>query len=180
MPLPLGDGAAGAVVLVAPPAELAAAALAEAARVATSLVVAVVSLPTFDGRPAVDVAPPGWRGQEIPAAGGLSLELARRGDELPALAGHLRYTTLEHRDNWLTLFAAASIPPEGEERLFVFMAEAAAATPERVLLPGDLVPWRPPPRPLPTPKPPSWRWKVRHAVATRAPSSVVRALRRVR
>jgi Glycosyl transferase family 2 len=180
MPLPLDDGAAGAVVLVAPPAELAAVALTEAARVATSLVVAVVSLSAFDGRPAADVAPPGWRGQEVPAAGRLPLELARHGDELPALTGHLRYTTLEHRDSWLALFAAASIPPEGEERLFVFTAEAAAATPERVLLPGDLVPWRPPPRPVPTPEPPSRRWRVRHAVATRAPSSVVRALRRVR
>lgn len=179
-PLPLDDGAAGAVVLVAPPAELAAAAIEEATRVATSLVVAVVALATFDGRPAADVAPPGWRGREVPAAGRLPLELARRGDELPALTGHLRYTTIEHRDSWLTLFASASIPPEGEERLFVFTAEGAPAAPERVVLPGDLVRWEPPPRPVPTAEPPSLRWRARHAVATRAPSPVLRALRRVR
>jgi hypothetical protein len=177
--LPLEDGAAGAVVLVAPPRELVADAVAEAARVATTTVVAVVSLPTFGGLPAADVAPPGWSGYEVSAIGALPLELARRGDELPALMGHLRYTTLEDRAKWLDLFAAASIPPEGEERLFVFTADAAAEGPERVTLPPDLVRWEPPPRPEPTPPPPSWRWRARHAVATRAPAPVVGALRRV-
>jgi Glycosyl transferase family 2 len=178
--LPLDDEAAGAVVLVAPPRDLAAEAVGEAARVATTMVVAVVSLSTFSGRPAADVAPPGWSGREVPALGRLPLELARHGDELPVLTGHLRYTTLEDRQSWLELFSAASIPPEGEERLFVFTTDEAVATPERVVLPGDLVPWKPPPRPTPTPKPPSWRWRVRHAVATRAPSSLLGALRRVR
>lgn len=177
--LPLDDGAAGAVVLVDPPGELAADALAEAARVATNLVVAVASLPTFRGRPAADVAPPGSAGREVPAVGRLPLELARRGDELPELTGHLRYTTLEHRESWLEFFAAASIPPEGDERLFVFTADGAAKTPERVTLPWDLVQWEPPPRPLPTPPPPSWRWRVRHAIATRAPTPVIGAVRRV-
>ncbi|HEX6701080.1 MAG TPA: glycosyltransferase [Gaiellaceae bacterium] len=177
--LPLGDGAAGAVVLVAPPAEIAADALAEAARVATTIVVAVVSLATFDGRAAADVAPAGWTGHEVPAVGRLPLELARRGDELPALKGHLRYTTLEHRDSWLALFAAAAIPPEGEERLFVFTAEGAVTSQDYLTLGHGLVPWKPPPRPLPTPKAPSWRWKVRHGIATRAPVPVVRAFRRV-
>jgi len=178
--LRLDDGAAGAVVLVAPPRSLAVDAVAEAARVATTMVVAVVSLPTFGGRPAADVAPPGWSGREISAVGSLPLELARRGDELPALMGHLRYTTLEDRERWLELFAAGSIPPEGEERLFVFTADGAAGEgPERLTLPDDLVRWEPPPRPAPVPPPPSLRWKVRHAVATRAPAPVVGALRRV-
>jgi Glycosyl transferase family 2 len=178
--LPLDGRTAGAVVLVAPPADLAASAVAEAARVATSLVVAVASLSTFAGRAAADVAPPGWHGREAATVGRLPLELARRGDELPALAGHLRYTTLEHREDWLALFAAASIPPEGEERLFVFTAEGATAPPERLTLPEELVRWEPPPRPVPAPEPPSWRWKLRHRIATRAPAPLVRALRRAR
>jgi hypothetical protein len=178
--LRLDDGAAGAVVLVAPPSDLAADAVAEAARVATTTVVAVVSLATFGGRPAAEVAPPGWRGREVRAVGALPLELARRGDELPAMTGHLRYTTLEDRESWLELFAAASIPPEGEERLYVFTADRAAESPERLTLPEDLARWEPPPRPVPAPPPPSRRWRVRHAVATRAPAPVARALRRVR
>ena len=177
--LPLDEGAAGAVVLVEPPGELAVDALAEATRVATTIVVAVVSLSTFGGRPAVEVAPPGWRGHEVAAIGALPLELARRGDELPALMGHLRYTTLEDRERWLELFAAASIPPEGDERLFVFTRDGARGSGERVTLPPDLARWEPPPRPVPTPPPPSLRWRVRHAVATRAPAPVVGALRRV-
>jgi Glycosyl transferase family 2 len=178
--LPLEDGAAGAVVLVAPPSELAADVVTEATRVATTMVVAVASLAAFGGWPAADLAPSGWRGREVAAAGRLPLELARRGDELPELMGPLRYTTLEDRESWLELFAAGSIPPEGEDRLFVFTADAAAGNPERMTLPRDLVRWEPQPRPLPTPPPPSRRWRVRHVVATRAPAPVVRALRRVR
>ena len=177
--LDLVDGSAGAVILVSPPAELAPAALEEAARVSTTMVLAVVSLQTFGGRTAADVAPAGWHGVEAPVTGLLPMELARRGDELPSLEGHLRYTTLENRDDWLALFAAAAIPPETEDRLFVFIADNPSPGSEQVTLPPGLVPWEPPSRPLPTPPPPSRRWQLRHAVATRAPVPIVRALRRV-
>lgn len=178
--LELEEQSVGAVVIVGPPAELAPAALEEAARISAAMVVAVVSLRTFDGQTAADLAPPGWRGVEEPAVGQLPMELARRGDDLPALPGHLRYTTLEHRDEWLALFAAGTIGPEVEDRLFVFTPDDPAPSPERVTLPSGLVFWEPPSRPLPTPEPPSWRWKVRHAVATHAPAPVIRTLRRVR
>jgi glycosyl transferase family 2 len=175
--LSLDDGAAGAVVLVAPPPELVTNLLADAARVAMRAIVAVGPLSTFGGRAAAELAPAGWTGREVAGVGHLPLELARRGDELPSMTTHLRYTTLEHREGWLSLFGAATIPPETDERLFVFTADHAAAVPDRVVIGQELVRWEPPPRPVPRPQPPSWRWQVRHAVATRTPVPLLRALR---
>lgn len=175
--LPFAGGAAGAVVLVAPPPELATSALAEAARVSRALVVVVGPLRTFGGRAAAELAPEGWSGREVPGVGEVPLELARRGDELPLMTTFRRYTTLEHRESWLSLFAAAAIPPERDERLFVFAAERPVAGPDRMIVAEGLARWTPPPRPIPTPQPPSWRWRVRHALATRVPAPLLRALR---
>lgn len=173
--LGFADAAAGAVVLVTPPPELAERALAEALRVASSLVAVVGPLTSFGGRSAAQLAPPGWSGREVAGVGVVPLELARSGDELPLMATHHRYTTLEDRERWLSLFARAAIPPETDERLFVFEAERAAPSPARVKVTDTLVRWRPPP--LPAPPPPSWRWRLRHALATRAPSSLRRVVR---
>jgi hypothetical protein len=175
--LDLEEGAAGAVVLVAPPPALAIDAVAEAMRIATTLVVAIAPLSTFGGRAAGDLAAAGWTGTELAATGRLPLELARRGDELPEMATHLRYTTLEHRDRWLALFAAATIPPDVDERLFAFEVEGAPRrSPERVQLGSDIRAWAPPPRPASRPED-SFRWRVRHAAATRAPAPLVGAFR---
>jgi glycosyl transferase family 2 len=174
--LPFDDGAAGAIVLVLPPPEVAEVALTEAARVARTLVVVVGSLGAFGGRAAAELAPRGWSGREIAGVGLVPLELARRGDELPMMATHVRYTTLEDRERWLSLFAAAGIPPETDERLFAFAAAGSPASPDRINRAG-LARWKPPPRPVPTREPPSWRWRARHALAMRAPAPLLAAVR---
>jgi hypothetical protein len=170
--LPLQDGEAGAAVLVLPPPENAQDALADAARVATTLVVAVAPLRTFDGRAASELAPAGWSGREVAGIGTVPLELARQGDEIPMMKTQMRYTTLEEREQWLSLFAAAAIPPETDERLFVFTAHGSPTSPERITTAG-LPRWNPQPRPDPIREQPSWRWRARHALATHTPAPLL-------
>jgi len=136
--LPLQEGAAGAVVLLEPP-DLAA--LDEVFRVAAQLVVLVCGLATVEGRLADELAPAGWEAVERPGLGGVALELARSGDALPARE---RFTTLEHRNEWLSLFAAGAFG-SGPTRLFVFRREEPFPLPERVQLEDDLDRWRPEP-----------------------------------
>ena len=146
--LPLADGAAGAVVLVDPPDT---ALLEEAFRVAAKLVVLEARLGAVGGRLADELAPRGWTATELPAQGAIPLELARYGDELPELAARERFTTLEHRDAWLTLFAAGAFG-SAEIRLFVFERTDALAIPERVESRDDVGWWQPEPRAAPPPR----------------------------
>jgi hypothetical protein len=169
LPLPLPDSAAGAVVLVEPPRDLAERALSEAARIATSLIVIVAPLRTLGGRTARDLALPGWSGTERPGIGAIPAELARRGDDLAEMTTHLRYTTSEHRDAWLAFFAAGTIAPETDRRLFVFTAVDPAGAPTRVVGAHGLETWEPTPRVVPEP---SFRWRMRHAVATHTPAGL--------
>jgi hypothetical protein len=85
------------------------------------------------------------------------------------MRGHERFYTLERRERWLELFAAAAFGPT-ERRLFVFVADAPA--PVRAV-PDRLARWRPPP---PTEQPPS---RLRSAVGRRTPAGIRRLVRRV-
>ena len=180
LPLPIPDRSVGAVVLVEPSGGLAERALAEAARLAARVVVGIAPLSLFGGRAAADVAPAGWLGTERPWLGALPLELARQADRLPEMATHRRYTTLEDRDEWLSFFAQGTIPPETGLRLFVFTACDPAATPGTPPELRQLSRWRPRPRPIPSDEEPPVRWRVKHALATRAPQSVRAAVRKLR
>jgi hypothetical protein len=141
--LPFEDGAAGAVVLVDPPAARAAELVADAARVATHAVIAIAGLPTFAARGAGELAPPGWTGREAPATGDLALALAERAGADAALRDGLGVSTVEDRERWLALFAAAAFGP-GERRLWLWRPEGVAAeAPERVRLDPERVrPWQ--------------------------------------
>jgi hypothetical protein len=176
LPVSLPDRAAGAVVVVEPPTDLAARAISEAARIATSVVVLVAPLPTFDGRTARDLALPGWIGTERAGIGTITAELARAGDDLAAMTTHLRYTTSEHRDAWLAFFEAGSIPPETHRRLFVFTASDPVEAPNSVVGADGLQTWEPTSRVVPEP---SFRWRVRHAVARRTPAGLRQLVRAV-
>src|SRR5204862_2561671 len=81
-----------------------------------------------------------WAGHEQPAVGEIGLELARAGDELPALADDQRFMTIQHREDWLSLFEVGSFG-RGRRRLFVF--EKALEVPERVQDEERLPRWRP-------------------------------------
>jgi hypothetical protein len=149
--LPFDDGAAGAVVLVDPPAGRAAELVAAAARVATHAVIAVAGLRAFDARAAGELAPAGWSGREAPATGDLPLALAERATADPELSEGLGVSTVEDRERWLALFAAAAFGP-GARRLWIWRPDAVPArAPEHVRLdPGRVRPWRAhavPPRP---------------------------------
>jgi hypothetical protein len=163
-------------VVVEPPAELAERALAEAERLTTSLIVVVAPLGTFGGRSAADLAPKGWRGTERSGAGSITLDLARAGDELGTMQTHLRYTTLEHHDEWLAFFAAGAIPPGTDRRLFVFIPVDPAPAPPAVVGAENLESWVPARRPV-YPHQDSLRWRLRHRVATRTPARLRRVLR---
>jgi hypothetical protein len=144
-PLPFRDGAAGAVALVEPPAEHAAALVAEACRVATRAVVALAPLETFGGRHARDLAPEGWRGREGHGPGDVVAALAAQGDAAGDLRAPLRVTTLEDRERWLSLFAAGAFG-EGHLRLWVWEREEPGEAPEHVDFdPALVTPWSPPP-----------------------------------
>jgi len=143
-PVPLGDGAAGAVVVVEPPAAAVEEVLAEAFRIAARLVVLVGDLETVGGRMADELAPQGWSAVERPAAGSIVRELARLGDELPALGSTERFTAVQHRDKWLSLFAAGAFG-DGPLRAFVFRRRDALPVPDRVRGQDDLPRWRPQP-----------------------------------
>jgi hypothetical protein len=176
LPVPLGDRSAGATVVVEPPVELADRVLAEAERLSTSMVVVVAPLGTFGGQSAQELAPAGWSGRERSGAGSITLELARSGDELATMQTHLRYTTLEHQDAWFAFFAAGSIPPGTDRRLFVFTPADPAPAPPAVVGAENLQSWFPAPR-LVHPHQDSLRWRLRHRVATRTPARLRRFLR---
>jgi hypothetical protein len=137
--LPFADEAAGAVVLVDPPARESGRAVAEATRVATAMVVAIADLKSFGGRTAQELAPPGWTGEEARGPGDLPLSLARLADA-GAAAG---VTTLEDRAAWLRLFAASTFGT-GTRRLWIWRCQEPGPIPERVRFDERAVkPWVP-------------------------------------
>jgi hypothetical protein len=148
--LPFGDAAAGAVVLVDPPrggAQL----VQEASRIATRLVVAVAGLDVFDGRSAAELAPPGWHGREASGPSDISLALAESAAQ-NGVAETLGVSTVEDREQWLTVFAASTFGP-GRRRLWIWEPDGDGEPPPppaAVSFDAALVtPWRPlavPPR----------------------------------
>jgi Glycosyl transferase family 2 len=176
--LPLPDGAAGAVVLTGPPASVAHHALGEAFRLARAAVVLVAPLQSFQGRPAVDLAPAGWLGTERPSTGALQRQLARCGDSLETMGTSARFTTLEHRDEWLAFFGGGSFGIPAEERLFVFQRAGSADDRRGVDGVGVLQRWSPLPR---DPEPPArHQGTLRAKVRRRVPAPIRRLVRGVR
>jgi hypothetical protein len=175
--LPLPDGAAGAVVLTEPPASSAENALAEAFRLARTAVVVVAPLPSFCGRPAAELAPAGWTGTERPSTGEILRQLARCGDALEAMRTSARFTTLEHRDEWLAFFAAGSFGLAAEERLFVFERVGAADDHGGVEGAAQLERWTAPPR---GPEPARHDGTLRAKVRRHVPEPVRRFVRSAR
>ena len=108
----------------------AAALVREACRVATHAVVAVAPLSAFDGATAAELAPAGWTGREADGPGDVTVALARWATEDPALAAQVGVGTLEHREQWLALFAAGAFGP-GARRLWIWERDAPAAPPHR-------------------------------------------------
>ena len=149
--LPFADGAAGAVVLTDPPTGQGAAAVAEAARVATSLVLAVAPLDAFDALTAAELAPVGWTGTEAAGPGDIPLSLAAAADANPNLAGRLGPAALQDRERWLALFAQAAFG-SAHRRLWIWRPEQQAPAPERVVYDPEVVqPWRPEAAGMPAP-----------------------------
>jgi hypothetical protein len=149
-PLPLNSGAAGAVVLVDPPASVGVGAVAEACRIAARAVVAVAPLEAFGSRTAAELAPAGWTGREAPGPGDVPLALAAAAAGDPALDEKLGVRTIEDRERWLALFAAGAFGP-GERRLWIWERDEPLPMPEAVRYDAArLQPVRPvavPPRP---------------------------------
>lgn len=147
--LPFRDRAAGAAVLTAPPPEHAREALAESCRVAARAVVALAPLEAFEARTAAELAPPGWRGREVPAVGDLALALARRVGRDPSLRAAAEASTAEASEAWLSLFAAAAFGPQSW-RMRVWERTEPGPVPEHVAWdPARVVPWRPEPMEAP-------------------------------
>lgn len=140
--LPFREGAAGAVVLIDPPAGSGPQLLTEAVRVATRIVVAVAGLEAFGAATAGQLAPEGWTGHEAPGPGDLPLALARMGDTDAAVAGGLGPTALEHRERWLALFAQGAFGA-GERRLWIWRRDDPGDAPPHVVLDRERVtPWQ--------------------------------------
>jgi hypothetical protein len=138
-------GAAAAVVLTDPPGVEA---IAEATRIATSLVVAVAPLDAFDARTAAELAPEGWTGSEAPGPGDIPLSLARavEGDAAVGPA------VLQDRERWLALFAQGAFGT-GHRRLWIWRRDEPAVAPERVRFdPARVQPWQAVAAPAPAPK----------------------------
>jgi|GEM_PF-1953851 len=143
--MPINDRAAGAVVLLDPPADRLDELLHEAFRIAARLVIVVASLEVFRAQLPADITPEGWEGHEHAYIGDLPLALARESEASGSIAREAGFGTLEHRERWLEVFGAAAFGP-GERRLFVFEREAPGRTPESVHLDSRaLQVWRPPP-----------------------------------
>jgi hypothetical protein len=139
--LPFTDGAAGAVVLIDPPAERAAGLVADACRVAARAVIVVAALEAFGGAPAAALAPAGWSGREAPGPGDVTSILARLGEEEPSLNGRLTASLVGDRERWLDVFAAAAFGA-GERRLWIFESDEPGRTPARVAYDSERVhPW---------------------------------------
>jgi hypothetical protein len=126
--LRLNDTAAGAVVLVDPPARHAASLLATAVRAATTAVIAVASLEDLGGRSAAELAPAGWTGREAPGPGDLPLALADAAAANPALVQRLGVSTLDDREHWLSLFAAGAFGG-GARRLWIWEPAGGGTAP---------------------------------------------------
>lgn len=140
--IPLDAGAAGAVILLDPPPERVPVLIGEAFRIAARLVITAAPLEALGGRLAADLAPAGWHGAELPWIGELPLALARAGDASHLVSERLGFSTLEHRENWLELFAAGAFGA-ATHRLYVFEADGVPEVPPAVRhAPGDVTPWR--------------------------------------
>ncbi|MDA0180310.1 glycosyltransferase [Solirubrobacter phytolaccae] len=140
--LPFQDGAAGAVVLVDPPAAEAERALAEATRVGTRMVVAIAPLEAFGARTAAELAPAGWTGEEADGPGDVPLALALAADRDPELAANLGPAAVQDREQWLELFGRGAFG-KGTRRLWIWRREEELPAPERVVFDPALVqPWR--------------------------------------
>ena len=139
--MPFGDAAAAAVVLKLPPEGRAQQLVREGTRVATTLVLALAPLTTFDGRTAAQLAPPGWRGREAAAVGSVPLAMAAAAVGDPGLVKQLQTSTGQDRERWLELFARAAFGP-GDLRLWIWEREQGGPAPERVDV-GRVAPWRP-------------------------------------
>jgi len=136
--LPFETEAAGAVVLLDPPREHAAALVAEACRVACGKVIALAPLATFGGQPADALSPEGWRGREQPGPGDLPLQFASSVD-----AAEFEKKTLADRERWLELFARGAFGP-GERRLWIWEPVEARPLPSEVKLdPARVTLWEP-------------------------------------
>ena len=143
-PLPFDDDAAGAVVLVDPPAERADELLREAHRVATHAVLVVGSLASLGSRTAGELAPAGWTGHEAHGPGDVSLELAAAACGDAGIQAKLGPRTIDDRERWLAMFAAGAFGV-GTRRLWIWTPrEAASECPEAVRWdPARVQPWRP-------------------------------------
>ena len=151
--LPFADAAAGAVVLVDPPADGGAALVAEATRVAARLVVAIAALDAFGARTAADLAPLGWTGHEASGPGDVPLALARAADADRQLSAQVGPGAIEHRERWLQLFAQGAFGT-GSRRLWIWRRDESVPVPERVRFSRtEVEPWRP----LPSTAPPARR-----------------------
>jgi hypothetical protein len=159
--IPFDDRAAGAVVLVDPPADRAAALVADAARVAAGAVVVVADLATFGGATAGAVAPEGWSGEERCGPSDAAVA-ALAGPEVDARVG---VTTIEDRERWLSVFAAATFGA-GARRLWIFRPPVAGAMPDQVVVdPARVTPWVAVAAPPARPAPPSFAQRLRRRAA---------------
>jgi len=136
--LPFADGAAGAVVLLDPPSDQAAALVAEACRVACGKVIALAPLATFGGRPADALSAAGWRGREQDGPGELPLQFAANAD-----AAEFEKKTLDDRERWLELFALGAFGPS-ERRLWIWEPIEPKPLPSEVAVdPARVTIWEP-------------------------------------
>jgi len=130
-PLPLEAGAAGAVVMIDPPADRASALVPEACRVAARAVIAVATLEAFGSRTAAELAPAGWSGREASGPGDVPLALAAAAAGDVSLESKLGVRTIEDREHWLTLFAAGAFGV-GERRLWIWERIEPVDVPDEV------------------------------------------------
>ena len=136
--LPFADGAAGAVLLVDPPHERAAALLAEACRVSAGPVIALAPLSTFGGATAGELAPRGRHGREQAGPGDVPLRLAASVD-----AAELEMKTLDDRERWLDMFGRAAFGGS-ERRLWIWEPDEPAPLPEAISLDASaVIRWEP-------------------------------------
>jgi hypothetical protein len=140
----LPASAAAAVVLVEPTRADLQTALDEAFRIAATAVVLATDLETVEGRSAAELAPAGWSGTEAAALGDLQLDLARSGDEHVLTRPSGRYTTVQHRLDWLDLWAHGAFGTTSR-RLFVFRASSGATAPQQLQGVEKLTVLEPPP-----------------------------------
>jgi glycosyl transferase family 2 len=136
--LPFVDGAAGAVVLLDPPAEHAAALVQDACRVACGKVIVLAPLTTFGAQPADALSPAGWQGREQDGPGELPLQFAAGAD-----AAEFEKKTLDDRERWLELFALGAFGPS-ERRLWIWEPVEARPLPDEVQFDtARVTPWMP-------------------------------------